>query len=376
MRFLVLLKLKWQTLFAARGLMILLLIVPLMLGLIAGTANRANRQAEIRLAVIDLDQTATSQMLVENLRELNWDVSLATTDEANRKLVQKSIDGILTIQPGFDRSLETLEEMLLSYRMAEGSLVTTVVAEAVAAEVLPEHTRRVFLSQLEDRYRSLELSIPDDLSQQFDEAASVFAQNQARLDIIYTGAPVRQPALTYIVSDYSMEVFFLSIYAVLGSLLLSGSLIRRRLMTTPHGLVIDYALSLLTLFLMGLIQIMLYSVAMYCLMQSPIRIHEWGLLAVCLLLMLGLGQLLNLLHDSIRLFFSLLILLVLGIASGCFFQLTEPLITKLGQYLPQGWTLAALYGYPVLPPAIPVALAFLLFFIGYITQVQRTRQMR
>ena len=166
-------------------------------------------------------------------------------------LVQKTIDGMLTIEDGYSRSLDALDEKLLSYQMAEGSLVTTLVAEAVSAEVLPTHVRRVFLKQIEERYQELGKSSPPDLAQRFDESASYFAQNQARLDITYTGAPVRQPALSYIVSDYSMEVFFLSIYAVLGSLLLSGSAIRRRLAATPHGLIIDYSLSLGTLFLLG-----------------------------------------------------------------------------------------------------------------------------
>ena len=121
---------------------------------------------------------------------------------------------------------------------------------------------------------------------------------------------------------------------------------------------------------------MIYSLAMYAFMDAPVRLHEWGLLAVCLLLMLGVAQLLNLLHESIRLFISLVVLIVLAVASGCFFQLTEPLITHVGQYLPQGWTLAALYGYPVLPPVVPICFAVLLLAAGYITQLQRTKRMR
>ena len=57
MRYLTLFKLKWLELFSAPVLMIGLLVMPLVLGLIAGTANRANVQPEIRLAVIDQDQT-------------------------------------------------------------------------------------------------------------------------------------------------------------------------------------------------------------------------------------------------------------------------------------------------------------------------------
>jgi len=112
------------------------------------------------------------------------------------------------------------------------------------------------------------------------------------------------------------------------------------------------------------------------LMQSPVRLRELAILAVCLLVMLGLGQVLTLFHDRMRLYFSLLVLLLLSVASGCFFQLSEQLITRLGQYLPQGWTLAALRGYPVLPASIPLLIALLLLAAGYFIQSARTKQMR
>jgi hypothetical protein len=296
--------------------------------------------------------------------------------EAARLLVKQDVDGVITIDRGYEAALEDLETVHLRYTAAEGSLLTSLVREAIAAIVLPRHTRIILLDQVTDRLQVLQLPVPDDLVVRFDAAAAYYADNQARLDVIYEGAPVEEPALSYLVSDYSMEVFFLSIYAILGTLILSGSAIRRRLAATRNGLLLDYSLSIVSLFFLGLIQIILYSAAMFGLMQSPVRLHELAILAICLLVMLGLGQLLTLFHDRMRLYFSLLILLLLSVASGCFFQLSEQLITRLGQYLPQGWALAALRGYPVLPAAIPLLVALLLLAAGYAIQSARTKRMR
>ena len=371
-----LLRLKIIELLASRGLMVLVLVLPPLLGLVAGNANTANVRPEVRLAVVDEDQSGDSEELVRSLDEQGWSILAVSDEEAQRLLIRQEVDGVVTINIGYESSLPTLTENRLSYTPAEGSLLTTLVYESIAAEVLPTNSRLMLLSQIRDRYEAIGLPVPDDLETRFDEAIAYFANNQARLDVVYHGATVYEPALTYLVSDYSMEVFFLAIYAILGTLTLSGRALRRRLAATRNGLLIDYSLSIVSLFLLGLVQIIFYAVAMFSLMQRQILVQELAILAVCLLTLLGLGQLLSLFHESLRLYFSLLVLLLLSVASGCFFQLSEQLMTGLGQYLPQGWALAALRGYPVLPAAVPIAAAVVCLAAGYSAQAYRTRQMR
>lgn len=369
-------RLKLTDLLSSRVLLLALVILPILLGLMAGTANTANRQPDIVLAVIDQDQSDVSRQLVRSLSDQGWIVREGTPQETQRWLVKRTVEGILTIKAGYAQSIDELEENYLTYAPAEGSLITSMVYEAIASEVLPANTRLLLLGQIADRHEDLKLPVPDDLELRFDQAAEAFAQDQARLDVLYHGAPENGPTLTYLVSDYSMEVFFLSIYAILGTLALSGRAIRRRLAATPNGLLADYTLSILSLLTLGLVQILLYTTAMSLWMKTPIRLSELSILAVCLLLMLGLGQILSLIHESIRLYVSLLILLALAVASGCFFQLSHDLMTRIGQYLPQGWALAALLGYPVLPSSIPIIIALFLLAIGYAAAVRRTRLAR
>jgi len=371
-----LLRLKLQDLLAARGLLLMLLVLPPLLGWIAGSANMANDRPQVTLALVDEDNTAESAALLSSLIGQGWQFEAVDADQADRLLLRRDVDGIVTIRAGYAASLLELKDGTLSYQAGEGSLVTTLVREAIAAEVLPEHSRRLFIGQLEDRLRALGQPVPDDLEAQFNQLAGLFAEDQARLDVVYVGAPVDPPALSYLMSDYAMEVFFLSIYAVLGTLMLSGQAIRRRLAATRDGLMLDYALSVLSVYLVGLLQILFYTLTMLALMGSPIRLRELYLLAICLGLMLGIGQLAVLVHEQLRLYVSLTVLLLLSVASGCFFQMSEKMITGLVQYLPQGWTLAALRGYPVLPAWVPVGLTLVLLSGGYQLQLRRTRQLR
>ena len=369
-------RLNLQDLLAARGLLLMLLVLPPLLGWIAGSANLANDRPQVSLALVDEDRTAESQALAASLARQGWQIEAADAARADRLLLRRQVEGIVTIRAGYAASLLELDGSILAYQAGEGSLVTTLVREAIAAEVLPEHSRRMFISQVEERLRDLGQPVPADLEAQFNRLAGLFAENQARLDVVYLGAPVDPPALSYLMSDYAMEVFFLSIYAVLGSLMLSGQAIRRRLAATRDGLVLDYALSVLSVYLVGLVQILFYTLTMLALMDAPVRVSELGLLAVCLGLMLGLGQLAVLVHEQLRLYLSLTVLPLLSVASGCFFQMSEQMITGLAQFLPQGWTLAALRGYPVLPVWVPVGLTLALLAGGYFLQLRRTRQLR
>ena len=370
-RYVLLLRLKILDLLNLRGLMVVLLAAPLLLGLIAGSANVANQRPDIRLAVIDQDQTAASDDLTDRLRLNGWSIAITGSAAAERLLLRQEIDGILTIESGYADSLANLLESRLSYVQSEGSMVATIVREAVAAAVLPAYSRISLLEQLRRRYAKNGEAPPADLDARFTASMADYAAGPAQLKVTYIGSINPVPTLTYVVSDYSMEVFFLSIYALLGTLTLSQADVRRRLAATRRGLMLDYNLSILALFGLGLAQIIIYSAAMRFLMQMPFRVSEVLLLAVYLLVVLGLGQLFALINPGLRLYLSLLSLLLLSIAGGCFFQLSASLLGRIGQYTPQGWILSTLKGYDALPFPVPLALALAMLALGYYLQKRR-----
>jgi hypothetical protein len=371
MRYWTILRLKLIDLLSIRGLMIIFAVIPLLLGLIAGTANLSNLRPDIRLAVADLDQTEDSLAMIGRLRENGWDVRVMSEKEAARMLLQKKVDGIVTIDKGYSDGLSDLKKPFLKYEELEGSLITTLVREAVSAAVLPDYSRRYLFERIRRRYEKTGQEMPAGLEETFAAAIDAYASGNARVNVKYIGSVKPVSVLTIVASDYSMEIFFLSIYAVLGIIILSGSDLRRRLAAARHGILLDYAASIAALFLVGLAQALIYTGAMRLLMQTVFRLGDFLLIAVFLLLMLGFGQLLSLIGQSLRLYLSLLLLLLSAIAGGCFFMLSEKLLAAVGQYTPHGWLLSRLRGYPALPVAAPLALALLLLGLGYWLQQRR-----
>ena len=372
--FLLLLKLKLIDILSMRTLMLMVLLLPPLTGLIAGSANQANRQPDVRIAIVDLENSDASRSLALGLTQNGWQAVTVSVAEAERLLLRQAVDGVLQIEVGYAASLENLKQTALSYTPAEGSLVTTLVREAIAAVILPEYSRIRLLKQLEERYLAAGLPVPADQRAAFIKAMDQYAQREAKLDVTYVGQTPNQPALTYVVNDYSMEVFFLSLFAVLSLIGITDLSLQRRLAATRGGLLTDYLVTLAALQLIGMVQIVLYMVAMQAVQATTFRLEDLLLLFIFTYLMLGIGQLLALIHKDLRTYLGLLLITLSAIAGGCFFQLPENMLRLAGQYVPHGWVLSTLRGFPALPPSVPLGLGTLLVLLGYATRARKVRQ--
>ncbi len=365
-------KLKLIELLNRPVILIVLLILPLLLGSIAGVANVRNTGKDIYLAVIDQDQTAASKRLTSELQNRGWTVYSTDQEQAERYLLRSEVDGILTITAGFESDLDSFDKQHLFYSEAEGSMVTTMVREVIVASVLPMFSRESMSRQLADLYEQQGKTIPLDLNERLGSRIEEIVDTQTRINIEYFGELVITPTLTFVVSDYSMEVFFLSIYAILGSLFLSKAALRQRLLSTASGLKKDYLSSLVSLLLLGGLQIVIYTASMLIFMRQPVVIRDLLILSIFLLLMLGVGQLLSLIEESLRLYISLMLMLFLAAIGGCFFQLSSRLLLNYGQYSPHGWALATLRGTRVTPVWLVISIALALIGFGYLIHKKKT----
>lgn len=359
--------LKLADLFSRPLILVFLLVLPILLGLSAGEANVNNRRTAMSLAVVDEDRSSASAGLVSSLQTQGWPVRVVEPEEAERLLLQQRVDGTLAIPAGFGANLATLRQPPLRYTPAAGSLAAAVVQEAVAAALMPAYSQRAMTDALAEIHRMAGRTVPAGLEARV--AAQIGANQSAgpMLAIDYVGSLRIEPTLTPVVSDHSLEVFFLSIYAVLGSFALSSRAVQRRLAAIHHGLALDFLTALASLLLVGGLQIALYSSAMQLRMGGipAVRPDDVVTLAVCLVLMLGLGQLLVLLDERVRLFLGLMTVLLLAIAGGCFFPLSAAFVTHVSRYTPAGWALNRLLGVPVAPVPLVLAIAAGLTLIGY-----------
>lgn len=370
-----LVKIKLIDLLSRPLLLVLLLVLPVLLGSIAGVANQRNLGKEIAIAVVDQDQSSASRRVIADLQAKDWQVDPMDPMEAERLLLREQIDGILTMEDGFEQNLTSFDDPRLRYREAEGSMVTTMVREVIVASVLPLYSEKSMLRQLEEFYIADGQPVPADLEERFAARIDQLRHEKARITIDYIGRLVLTPTLTFVVSDYSMEVFFLSIYAILGTLSLSRANLRQRLGSTARGLALDYVATLISLQLLGQAQIVLYTISMRGLMRLPVNSRDLLILSVFLFFTLGLGQLLALIDESLRLYLSLLLLLFFAVMGGCFFQLSSRLLLDYGQYSPHGWALSAMRGTSVTPIGVVILAGTLLLLLGYFIQKKRITQL-
>jgi hypothetical protein len=371
MSFLKVLGLKFRELLVSPVLLIIVAVLPVLLGMTAGAANLKNQGPQIRLAVTDLDGTEISRGLVESLKSQGWDILEVYKEDIPRLIDGKAVEGALVIERGFAARYDSLISGGLSYTPSEGTLATNMVLDIVTYSVIPFKSRSVFLRQAKALYEKAGIPLPGDFDQVFFDRAQANLQGGAKQEFIYKGEYVEPSVLTYVVNDYSMEVLFLGVFALLGLVTLSAPAMRRRLCATPFGLRYDYITSLITLFAIGTVQIILYMVSMRALMHSGFSLRELFILSVFLLMSLALSQMLSLLRHSLRLYIGLIILLLLSVGGGCFIQLTQQLIASIGQFLPQGWTLAALRGYPVPNAAFPIGISLLVLLLLYPLQTKK-----
>ncbi len=357
--------LKLRELLASPALVLALALMPVLLGLVAGAANLKNQGARVRLAVTDRDQTEMSRGLVDSLQRHGWDILEVPESEHPRLVDGRAVDGALVIREGFAARIGSLEAGTIAYTPAEGSLTTNMVLDAVTLAVIPFKSFTVFSQQAAALYRQAGAPLPEDFQQTFQRRTEENRAGAGRQDFTYVGEYVEPPALTYVVNDYSMEVLFLGFLALLGTLALDRSSLKRRLRSAPRGLPYDYMASLLALLLVGLVQIVLYMASMRGLMRQAVAPQEVTILFTYLIMSLALARAIALLDEGIRLYLGLILLLLLSLAGGCFLQLPEQLIRSVGQYVPQGWAMAALRGYPVLPPLLAAGIPVLVLVILY-----------
>lgn len=366
-------KLKLIDLLSYHRLIAVLFILPLLLGLISGVANLANHEMSISLAIVDNDKTLASRELSGKIGGDKWDIRITGEKEAHRLLYGNQIDGIIIINEGYAENLAELDAPVITFDQAENSLVTTIVRETATSAILPDHARITLLDKIISRYSELSRPVPEKLEERFLARISYYSGHDARLIINYIGRENIVPVITYVITDYSLQVFFLSIYAFMSVLLLARSDMRRRLATTGKGLLLDYIASIASILILGIIQITLFTFPMNFLMKTKTRPQEILYLAIFLFLLVGLGQLLQLVSTNLRLTLAMLLLIISATAGGSFFSLPETLLRKVGQYTPHGWVLSSISGYSALPFYWPFGLAVLLITAGYFLQIKMAR---
>ncbi len=364
------LKLK---LFLRRPLMLVFcLIVPILLSLLAGTTVERNDLSQLRAGYVDLAGNKESGRLVSMLEAsgLGW----RPTDEAgiSRAMELGQLDGVLIIPSDFgDRQKfdQVDDAYACEYVPGKDSLVTGLIRENYLICLLALSSVEKLEKELSALPAASGLS-EGNLARMLEESTEEARREGAQLKVSMHNLDYKDGLPLIGIPDLAVEIFFLSIFSLLGSLMLADAATRQRLRSLSGGFRRDFLSTILALALTGSLQLAAMVGLTRLFMPGISRPADYPLvMAVLLLFMLAYGQLLALIPGDRRFVPASFILLISLVVGGGFIRLPTSWMKSLGQFTPHGWALARLSGLPVAAPTAAVAAAWLgLLLLAYYLQ--------
>ncbi|HHW93959.1 MAG TPA: ABC transporter permease [Clostridiaceae bacterium] len=354
------------------------LIMPVLMSLLAGSTLTRNDLSAVRGAYVDLANNEMSTELVELLKSSGLEWIELKEDESSRAIATGTVDGVVIIPAHYGEQntmdTEREESYTASYLSGNNTIASDLVIESYLISALALTRESVLIEDL--------LSMTDGTSVSYDEMRSRLKQSAdearvegASLKLEIHNLPADQSAPIVQIPDFAVEILFLSIFSLLGSLMMADPSTQQRLRSIHGGPLRDYVSSLIALAISGIIQSLL--MAGFTQLMIP-RVNRpdsyWLVMAVFLLLMLAFGQLVSLIPSEQRFVPASLLLFVSALIGGTFIKLPSAFVEHIGQYTPHGWAFACLSGMSTTLPLVAVAaLGFVLLILSYVLQIRCQR---
>lgn len=353
------------------------LIMPVLMSLLAGSTLTRNDLSSVRGAYVDHAKNEFSEELVELLATSGLHWSEITEEESERAVATGAVDGVVLIPAHYgdknvtDQDIE--EPVVATYLPGKNAIASDLVIESFLISALALTRETILIDDL--------LTMADGtvsrgemvarLHQSTDEARAAGAS--LKLDI--HNLPPDQRAPIVHIPDFAVEILFLSIFSLLGSLMMADAATQQRLRSIDGGPLRDYVSSLIALAVAGVIQLSLMVGLTRLIIPGVNRPNGyWLVMAVFLLLMLAFGQLVSLMPSEQRFVPASLLLFLSALIGGTFIKLPSVVIERVGQYTPHGWAFARLSGMSTtLPLAAIAGIGFGLLILSYILQTRSHR---
>lgn len=357
-------------------LLALCLILPILLSLLAGATVERNDLSQLRAGYADLAGNEESGKLVHMLvaSGMGWH----PTDEAtiSRAIELGQLDGALIIPPAFgDRQAvsQVDDAYACEYIPGKDSLADGLIRENFLVCLLALSAVGKLEKDLSTLPAAAQLS-ESSLGRMLEASTEEARRQGASLKVDLHNLDDQDVLPVIGVPDVAIEVFFLSIFSLLGSLLLADAATRQRLRSLPGGFRRDFLASVLTLALTGCLQLVSMVGLTRLLLPGTSRPANYPLvMGVLLLFMLAYGQMVALIPGDRRFVPASLVLFLSLVAGGGFIRLPSLWMEGLGQFTPHGWALAKLSGLPVaFPTAALVASWLVLLLLAYFLQKKST----
>lgn len=367
-----LIRLKLRLIGRKPWILIVCLLVPILLTLIAGSTVTKNDYSILEAAYVDYADNYSSRELISLLNEglVHWEEM--AQDKAERELQLGALDGVLIIPKGYGEAVEK-EDLDDSYSFqfsaGENPVTAGLVRENVMVTAVTLASEAKHLKTLMDLKEASGYSLSE-MREKLRQNTAIAREEGAYLPVNYIGQEAAPSGQIVEIPDFSIEVLFLSIFALVGSLLLTDAKTRRRMLSVAGGARRDFLATVLTLAFSGVILLFLMTGITQLLLPSSSRPDGYyPIMLVLLLMMLAYGQLIAIISSENRIMPASLILFVSILSGGAFLKLPAIWLAKIGQYIPHGWIMARLTGIDTfVPPLVVILASFLVLLLAYYLQ--------
>ncbi len=355
-------------------ILLVCLVVPVLLSLLAGTTIAKNDYSKLDAAYVDQANNYSSRELLSLLNQelVSW-VEMPQ-DQAERELQLGALDGLLVIPEGYGEA-ESASQLEDSYTFrffgGANSIASDLVRENVMVTAVTLACEARQLSTLMSLEGAEKISLPE-MRDLLHERTAIARENGANLPVNYIGEEEAPEGQIVQIADYSIEVLFLSVFSLIGSLLLTDTDTRRRMLSVAGGARRDYLATLLSLAASGTVLLFLMVSITQLLMPGSTRPEAYiPTMLILLLLMLAYGQLIALIPTETQIMPASLILMASVVLGGALLKLPALWLIQVGQFLPHGWVMARLSGIDtVLSPAVVVVISLAVLVFSYFFQTR------
>ena len=346
-RFLLLWWLKVKSLLRPAIFVSFILLAPILLGLIAGYGNRMNYSEEIRVILVDLDQSEASADLIDQLKLRGWEVVLKDREDAARMLEMGDAGVVITVGERFSRFVDGQEEEAgIDMVMAEQSLMQVTVRQSLMLYAESQRTLGMLERNIHEYYRRNGLPT-DTIEAELETLITYYRAEEGAMPIEYVNRPVQPPRRTVVVGDFTLEVLYLAVLAVIAATSQQRKAIR--LLSIPYATTVDILLGFAVWLVFGFLQIVLYIGAMYLTSGDQAIFSMLFPVFTYFALVLSIASALRHLEREIGLYLGLFSTFILAVIGGVFFPLPGVFLTRVAQFTPLGWIYAKQLQLALLP---------------------------
>lgn len=349
------------------------LLLPILLTLLAGSTTTKNDYSVLEAAYVDQAENFASGELISLLDKGTISWSEMPQDKAERELQLGRLDGVVIIPAGYGETNDEKDAAQNTYNFiyldGDNDITTGLVRESlmVSAATVASEARQ--LESLRTLPEAADLSLSE-LREMLRQDTRRARDDGANLTVNFIGQTEVPLGQIVEIPDFSVEVLFLSVFSLIGSLMLNETDTRRRLLSVAGGPARDYLATLLALVFSCVVQLSLMTGITTLLMPGTSRPPGYVFyMFILLLLMLAYGQIVALIPAETRIMPASLAMLVSVVAGGAFLRLPALWISSLGQLIPHGWVMARLSGLDTyVPPVVVILLSIAALIVAYYLQ--------